>query len=113
MMRCSPEAFAKCPMQKHCGSQQDATFMEGSDCDKFNKEVENMHKDIEEWISEGARPYVAMGISVAVAVTMGILAIVAAVAAFWCLWWMLAFVACGVLCGTATGIALWVYNICF
>ena len=39
MLRCSPEAFAKCPMQKHCESQQAATFLEGSDCDKFNQEV--------------------------------------------------------------------------
>ena len=40
MFRCSPEAFAKCPTAQYCGSRNDATFMEGSACDRFNRVVE-------------------------------------------------------------------------
>lgn len=39
MMRCSPEAFAQCPTRALCGSPQEATFAEGSECDRFNQEV--------------------------------------------------------------------------
>ena len=40
MLKCSPEAFAKCPTRHFCGVRHDdATFAEGSDCDKFNQEV--------------------------------------------------------------------------
>lgn len=39
MMRCSPEAFAKCPTRALCGRIQDATFTEGSECDLFNQSV--------------------------------------------------------------------------
>lgn len=39
MLRCSPEAFAKCPTRHICGSPNDATFMEGSECDLFNQSV--------------------------------------------------------------------------
>lgn len=40
MLKCSPEAFAKCPTRHLCGVRHDdATFAEGSDCDKFNQEV--------------------------------------------------------------------------
>lgn len=116
MMRCSPEAFAKCPMQKLCGSQQEATFTEGSDCDKFNQEIEkekNMYENIEEWISDGARPYIAMGVSASAAVVLGILTVVSLIAAIWNVWWLLAFVACGSLCGAMIGIAKWVYDVAF
>lgn len=116
MMRCSPEAFAKCPMQKRCGSQQEALFLEGSDCDKFNQEIEkekNMYKDIEEWISEGARPYIALGSSAAAGVVLGLLAIISLIAAIWSAWWLLAFVVCGTLCCVMIGIAKWVYDVTF
>lgn len=39
MMRCSPEAFAKCPTRALCGRIEDATFTEGSECDLFNQAV--------------------------------------------------------------------------
>lgn len=39
MLRCSPEAFAKCPTRHICGSIQEATFTEGSECDLFNRSV--------------------------------------------------------------------------
>lgn len=41
MLRCSPEAFAKCPTRHICGNPQEATFMEGSECDQFNQGVMN------------------------------------------------------------------------
>ena len=39
MLRCSPEAFAKCPTRHICGNIQEATFVEGSECDLFNQSV--------------------------------------------------------------------------
>ena len=39
MLKCRKEAFAKCPTRHLCGSQDEATFAEGSDCDKFNQWV--------------------------------------------------------------------------
>lgn len=39
MLRCSPEAFAKCPTRHICGSIKEATFTEGSECDLFNQSV--------------------------------------------------------------------------
>ena len=40
MLKCDPRAFAQCPGHKYCGScATDATFMEGSECDKFNQSV--------------------------------------------------------------------------
>ena len=41
MLRCSPEAFAKCPTRHICGKIEDATFTEGSECDLFNQSVMN------------------------------------------------------------------------
>jgi len=41
MLKCSPEAFAKCPNRLYCGSYpSECSFTEGSDCDKFNRQVE-------------------------------------------------------------------------
>lgn len=45
MLRCSKNAYAQCPDHHLCGSIEEATFMEGSKCDKFNREVEE--KDAE------------------------------------------------------------------
>lgn len=42
MLRCSPEAFAKCPTRHICGKIEEATFTEGSECDLFNQSVMNM-----------------------------------------------------------------------
>ena len=40
MIKCSPEAFAKCQEKcHHCSSADKAYFLEGSDCDKFNQEL--------------------------------------------------------------------------
>lgn len=41
MLRCSREAFAKCPTRHLCGTPNDATFAEGSECDKFNQQILN------------------------------------------------------------------------
>ena len=41
MLRCSPEAFAKCPTRHICGKIEEATFTEGSECDLFNQSVMN------------------------------------------------------------------------
>lgn len=38
-IKCSKEAFEKCPFQKNCGDAEDAFFMDGSDCDKFNQSI--------------------------------------------------------------------------
>lgn len=40
MQRCSERAFAMCPDRMYCGSIEDATFAENSECAKFNLEVE-------------------------------------------------------------------------
>lgn len=39
MLRCGPEAFAKCPTRALCGNVHEATFTEGSECDRFNRSV--------------------------------------------------------------------------
>ena len=39
MPKCSPQAFAKCPTRHLCGTPEDATFADGSECDKFNQQV--------------------------------------------------------------------------
>jgi len=39
MLRCSAEAFAKCPTRHLCDTPHEATFTEGSECDKFNQQV--------------------------------------------------------------------------
>ena len=40
MIKCSPEAYEKCECKgRHCQSPEEAYFLEGSDCDKFNQEV--------------------------------------------------------------------------
>lgn len=41
MLKCSPEAFAKCPTRALCGNINEATFTEGSECDRFNQSVQN------------------------------------------------------------------------
>lgn len=40
MLKCDPKAFAQCPTRHLCGTPNDATFSEGSDCDKFNRQVQ-------------------------------------------------------------------------
>ena len=40
MLRCSKKAFAKCPSSYLCGTREDATFTEDSECAAFNREVE-------------------------------------------------------------------------
>lgn len=39
MLRCSAEAFARCPTRHLCGRREDATYAEGSECDLFNRQV--------------------------------------------------------------------------
>lgn len=41
MLQCSLDAFAACPTSQYCGScAAEALFAEGSECDKFNQEIE-------------------------------------------------------------------------
>lgn len=44
MLRCSKEAFERCPTAHLCGRREDATFQEGSECDQFNQMVANSCK---------------------------------------------------------------------
>lgn len=40
MIKCSLEAYEKCKKKcHHCKTLDEAFFLEGSDCDKFNEEV--------------------------------------------------------------------------
>ena len=39
MKKCDPKAFAKCPTRHLCGNPEDATFVDGSECDKFNRQI--------------------------------------------------------------------------
>lgn len=41
MQRCSEKAFSKCPTRHLCGTIEDATFTEGSECAAFNQAVED------------------------------------------------------------------------
>jgi len=42
MMRCSERAFAMCPHRHECGTIHEATFTDGSECDEFNRRVDEM-----------------------------------------------------------------------
>ena len=50
MLRCSPEAFAKCPTRHICGKIEEATFAEGSECDRFNQSVATAPMTNGDWI---------------------------------------------------------------
>ena len=39
MLKCSKEAFAACPTRHPCGCPEEATFVEGSECDMFNRQI--------------------------------------------------------------------------
>lgn len=39
MLKCSKEAFAACPDRKGCSCLEEAVFTEGSECDKFNRQI--------------------------------------------------------------------------
>lgn len=39
MLKCDPRAFARCPYNKTCIPMEEAIFIEGSDCDRFNQKV--------------------------------------------------------------------------
>ena len=40
MIKCSTEAYAKCQEHcHHCKNPDEAYFLEGSDCDKFNQRI--------------------------------------------------------------------------
>ena len=41
MMKCSKKAFAMCPTRHLCGTLDDATFTEESECAAFNNAVED------------------------------------------------------------------------
>lgn len=42
MMQCSEKAFAMCPTRHLCGSRDDATFTDDSECAEFNRHVEDL-----------------------------------------------------------------------
>ena len=42
MMKCSDRAYAMCPTNYLCGSRNDATFTDDSECAEFNRRVDNM-----------------------------------------------------------------------
>lgn len=42
MMQCSEKAYAMCPTRALCGSRSEATFKENSECDTFNRSVEDL-----------------------------------------------------------------------
>lgn len=39
MIKCDPRAKARCPFKTPCCGDEEAYFVEGSTCDKFNQEV--------------------------------------------------------------------------
>lgn len=40
MIKCDPKAFMKCPIRmKHCKTEAEAYFCDGSDCHKFNQKI--------------------------------------------------------------------------
>ena len=39
VIKCSPRVYKKCPDRKYCGSVQEACFVEGSECDKFQQKI--------------------------------------------------------------------------
>ncbi len=41
MQRCSEKAFAMCPTRHLCGTREDATFADNSECAAFNRAVED------------------------------------------------------------------------
>lgn len=38
-IKCSKEAYERCPHTSPCGNFEDAFFLDGSDCDKFNQSI--------------------------------------------------------------------------
>ena len=42
MMRCSERAYAMCPTRHLCGSRNDATFTQRSECADFNRRIEDL-----------------------------------------------------------------------
>lgn len=44
-IKCTEEAYKKCPFSKSCGDAENAIFMDGSDCDKFNQSIKQTTVD--------------------------------------------------------------------
>lgn len=38
--KCSTEAYAQCQLRASCGPEKDAKFVAGSECDRFNQEID-------------------------------------------------------------------------
>lgn len=53
MQRCSEFAYAMCPDRAHCGSREDAVFMEGSECAKFNEDHQITFDDCNREVRNG------------------------------------------------------------
>lgn len=44
-IKCTEEAYKKCPFSNTCGDAENAFFMDGSDCDKFNQSIKRTTVD--------------------------------------------------------------------
>lgn len=44
-IKCTEEAYKKCPFSNPCGDAENAFFMDGSDCDKFNQSIKRTTVD--------------------------------------------------------------------
>lgn len=44
-IKCTEEAYKKCPFSRTCGDAENAFFMDGSDCDKFNQSIKRTTVD--------------------------------------------------------------------
>lgn len=44
-IKCTEEAYKKCPFSNICGDAENAIFMDGSDCDKFNQSIKQTTVD--------------------------------------------------------------------
>lgn len=44
-IKCTEEAYKKCPFSSTCGDAENAIFMDGSDCDKFNQSIKRTTVD--------------------------------------------------------------------
>lgn len=44
-IKCTEDAYKKCPFSTTCGDVENAIFMEGSDCDKFNQSIKRTTVD--------------------------------------------------------------------
>lgn len=44
-IKCTEEAYERCPFSKPCGDAENAIFLDGSACDKFNQSIKRTTVD--------------------------------------------------------------------